>query len=379
MEEFRTPNIPTLSVNECINTLSLLYGNVINKGLSLKSIPTPFLWGAVGVGKSQGVRQLAQLLSETTGRRTVVTDVRLLLFNPVDLRGIPVANADKSLAVWLKPSIFNMDESDDCLNILFLDELSAAVQSVQAAAYQICLDRTVGEHRLPDNCIVIAAGNRTTDRSVSFKMPRALCNRLMHFNIKSDFYEWRSWALENGIDGRIIGFLEFDHSRYTADDTDDNSISDGRLCQHPDASELAFATPRSWEFVNNILKAVDRPVNEIHSLIAAAIGGDVALDFENWCSMMGELPKVEDILNGVCTVYPKRHDILYTLVASLGSALISRAENVSISELENACRYANRFPKDFVEAFYSDLNSSKKLRLKMMKSKLTYEAGRIIR
>ena len=71
------------------------------------------------------------------------------MFNPIDLRGIPTANADKTLAVWLKPQIFQMDPSEGIVNILFLDEISAAPQSVQAAAYQMTLDRVVGEHRLP--------------------------------------------------------------------------------------------------------------------------------------------------------------------------------------------------------------------------------------
>lgn len=72
-----------------------------------------------------------------------------------------------------------MDSSDDIVNILFLDEISAAPQSVQAAAYQITLDRVVGEHKLPDNCIVIAAGNRVTDKSVALK-----CQR----HLQTDFY-----------------------------------------------------------------------------------------------------------------------------------------------------------------------------------------------
>jgi len=99
--------------------------------------------------KRSGGRQIASVISAQTGKQTCVTDVRLLLFNPVDLRGIPTANADKTLAVWLKPKIFQMDDSEAVVNLLFLDEISAAPQSVQAAAYQITLDRTVGEHRLP--------------------------------------------------------------------------------------------------------------------------------------------------------------------------------------------------------------------------------------
>ena len=101
------------------------------------------LWGPPGIGKSQGVREIADNIKAKTGKKVHITDVRLLLFNPVDLRGIPTANADKTLAVWLRPQIFQMDAGDDTINILLLDEISAAPQSVQAAAYQITLDRTI--------------------------------------------------------------------------------------------------------------------------------------------------------------------------------------------------------------------------------------------
>ena len=80
-----------------------------------------------------------------------------------------------------------MDSSDDVFNILFLDEISAAPPSVQSAAYQIVLDHKVGEHKLPKNCVVICAGNRVTDHSVAYKMPKALANRVLHYEITSDF------------------------------------------------------------------------------------------------------------------------------------------------------------------------------------------------
>ena len=131
----------------------------------------------------------------------------MLLFNPIDLRGIPTANADKTLAIWLKPQIFQMDASPNIVNILFLDEISAAPQSVQAAAYQITLDRVVGEHKLPDNCIVIAAGNRVTDKSVSFKMPKALANRLLHIEIEGSYDSWNTWAVKSGINAKVLGYL----------------------------------------------------------------------------------------------------------------------------------------------------------------------------
>lgn len=180
-----------------------------------------------------------------TGKKVEVTDVRLLLFNPVDLRGIPTANEDKTLAVWLKPKIFQMDPSEDVINFLFLDEISAAPQSVQAAAYQITLDRTVGEHKLPENCVVIAAGNRVTDRSVAYTMPKALANRLCHIEIESDNKSWHEWAIAAGINPIVLGFLDYNPSMLMGFDTIDN--------------DLAFPTPRSWEMVQiSIIQCLEK-------------------------------------------------------------------------------------------------------------------------
>ena len=196
MSDLKLTNIPSMAVGNMVDKMSDAYCRLIQNGLPLWTMPSVMLWGPPGVGKSQAVRQIAKEIEENTGKKVNVTDVRLLLFNPIDLRGIPTANEDKTLAVWLKPKIFQMDASNDVVNILFLDEISAAPQSVQAAAYQITLDRVVGEHKLPENCIVIAAGNRTTDKSVAFKMPKALANRLLHIEVEGSFDSWKKWAVQ---------------------------------------------------------------------------------------------------------------------------------------------------------------------------------------
>ena len=130
MNDIRSANIPSLPVGKTVDKLSRAYSAVINSGLPIKTMPSVMLWGTPGTGKSQAVRQIAAEITENTNEEVRVTDVRLLLFNPIDLRGIPTANADKTLAVWLKPQIFQMDPSDSIVNILFLDEISAAPQSV---------------------------------------------------------------------------------------------------------------------------------------------------------------------------------------------------------------------------------------------------------
>lgn len=293
----------TVNVDSMVDILSKSYISLIETNTPFKKFPSVMLWGPPGVGKSQGVREIADIIENKTDKKVVITDVRLLLFNPVDLRGIPTANEDKTLAVWLKPKIFQMDESNKTVNILFLDEISAAPPSVQAAAYQITLDRTVGEHHLPDNCIVIAAGNRVTDKSVAYNMPKALANRLCHFEIKGDSSSWHDWAVKSGIHEFVVGYLEY------------NSVALMKL--DSPAANFAFPTPRSWEMVSNILNTVSDNLDVVYPLVIGCIGHSTASNFKTWTELYRELPSVEDIFMGKDVAAPIASEMLIVLRSAM--------------------------------------------------------------
>ena len=344
MNNIKTNNIPQMSVGSIVTKLSSAYSGIINKNIPIKVFPSVMLWGAPGIGKSQAIRQIANEITLNTGKRTNVTDVRLLLFNPIDLRGIPTSNHDKTLAVWLKPQIFNMDESNDVVNILFLDEISSAPQSVQAAAYQITLDRVVGEHKLPDNCIVIAAGNRVTDKSVAYKMPKALANRLMHIEVISSFKAWMQWAIRSGIHQKVLGFLSFRN-----DYLNNENVS---------SEDLAFNTPRSWEMVSNILNAVSDNVDEVYPLISGLIGTGTAVEFRTWCKVYNQLPNIEDIFLGKNVSVPKSTDVLYALVyAMIGYA---RNHKNDLKQIGNSIAFSEKLPPDFSVILLKDYMSIEK-------------------
>ena len=325
-------NIPKMSVGSATEILATTYVSAIKKSVCPKHIPSVMMWGPPGVGKSQAVRQIAKIIERETNKDVSITDVRLLLFNPIDLRGIPTANEDKTLAVWLRPQIFQMDPSEEIVNILFLDEISAAPQSVQAAAYQITLDRVVGEHKLPDNCIVIAAGNRVTDKSVSFKMPKALANRLLHIEVEGSFASWQNWALKAGVHPKVLGFL--------------CARTDLLFGFDAKNDDLAFATPRSWEMVSNLLNHVSDDVNTLYPLIAGLVGNGNALEFRSWCSLHFRLPSTEDIFMGKVVKIPKETDLLYAVISSM----ISYAKDHKDDhwQIGNSLRYAAGFPADFI-------------------------------
>lgn len=348
----QTINIPEKTVTEIVQDLASLYTNALKQQIPFHALPTPFLWSPPGIGKSDGIQQLADMLQQTTNKTVTVTDIRLLLFSPTDLRGVPVADKSRSFTNWLKPKIFDLDDSPDTINIIFLDELSACPQSVQAAAYQICLDRQAGEHTLPANTIVIAAGNRTTDHSVSYKMPAALANRLMHFNIISDWFSWKTWALQNSIDSRIIGYLSFDPSH---------------LCVEPTSGILAYPTPRAWTFVSRILTTMQLPLQELFPFVSACVGSDTAMEFISWCDIYNSLPSVDEILSGRCKQYPKKNDALYALISGLITTLYESRKDITMTQLDAVCTYAAHFPADYATMFYQSLNEFEELRLKLMK------------
>lgn len=262
-----------------------------------------------------------------------------MLFNPVDLRGIPTANADKTLAIWLRPQIFHMDESEDTVNILFLDEISAALPSVQAAAYQITLDRMIGEHKLPDNCIVIAAGNRVTDKSVAYNMPKALANRLCHFEIKGDSVSWHNWAIKNGVHPYVVGYLEF------------NPVA--MMKQDVTEIGLAFPTPRSWEMVSNILCLISSDVNSVYPMISGCIGIQTAALFREWTEVYISLPKMEDIFGGNHVSAPKEPELLIALRAMMAFYAGKHPDKTLINNSINfACDLPWTFRKQLLHDYF---------------------------
>lgn len=344
-----TYNIPSVTAGSAVSQLTELYSTAWQNGM-LSSIPSVTLWGPMGIGKSALVKETAARLSEKLHMHVGVTDIRLLNFSPIDLRGIPSADAEKQFTIWLKPKIFDLPE--DKVSVLFLDEISAAPQSLQAAAYQIALDKCIGEFKLPESCIVVCAGNRTTDRSVAFRMPKALANRMIHLEIVSDFDSWYEWALQHDIDERVIGYLAFDNSR---------------LNTEPDIEELAFPTPRSWEFVSRLLKTTGKPPAEIHELISGCVGVGSALEFENWCQVYHKLPKTADILAGKYTVRVKEADVSYALISSLLTCIAGRRDTIRVQELENVCSYASQLPADFSAMFFRGMLAVEGMNLKLTK------------
>lgn len=255
-----------------------------------------FMWGPPGIGKSDIVKQLGAEQDRN------VIDVRLSLWEPTDIKGIPFYNANMGTMSWAPPLEFPSDPEDN--SILFLDELNSAAPATQAAAYQLILNRRVGTYTLPKGVTIVAAGNRETDKGVTFRMPAPLANRFLHVELRCDFDDWHQWAVTNRVHEQVVGYLGF--AKQDLYDFD------------PRSSSKAFATPRSWMFVSELLEEDDVADNTLTDLIAGAVGEGLAVKFMAHRRVAKQMPKPEDILAGKI----KKSDIkeisaMYSLTISL--------------------------------------------------------------
>ena len=258
-----------------------------------------FLWGPPGIGKSDIIHQIGKQMNAK------VIDVRLSLWEPTDIKGIPYFDSNIGKMVWAPP----LELPDEELAakheniVLFLDEMNSAAPAVQAAAYQLILNRKVGTYTLPDNVYIVAAGNREADKGVTYRMPSPLANRFVHLEMTVNFDDWFEWAVDNGIHQDVVGFLTF--SKKDLYDFD------------PKSPSRSFATPRSWSFVSDLLED-DLGESTTTDLVSGAVGEGLAVKFMAHRKVASQMPNPADIISGkVKELNTKEISAMYSLTVSL--------------------------------------------------------------
>jgi len=260
-----------------------------------------FLWGPPGIGKSDVVSEITEELGG------LMIDLRMAQMEPTDIRGIPFFNRENGKMDWAPPVDLPDQElaSKYPVVVLFLDEMNSAPPAVQAAGYQLVLNRRVGKYYLPDNVVIVAAGNRDSDKGVTYRMPMPLANRFIHLEMRADFSSWQTWAVKNNIHKDVVGYLSF--AKQDMYDFDSKS------------SSRAFATPRSWCFVSDLLNdEANMDTDTQFNLIAGAVGEGLAVKFSAHRKISGRMPEPEDILSGkVKDLAVKEISAMYALTIAM--------------------------------------------------------------
>ena len=282
------------------------------------------LWGPPGVGKSQMVAQIA------ARHGVAMTDIRLSQMEPSDLRGIPFRVGEH--VEWAVPAMLPDVDRHGPEGILFLDEINAAPPSVSAAAYQLILDRRLGEYRVPPGWAIFAAGNRQGDRGVTYTMPAPLANRFSHFEVETNLDDWVGWAYASGIDDRIIAFLRFRPEMLFDFD--------------PAHNPIAFPSPRSWEFAHRGLQKFMGHPHLLRGTLQACVGPAAGIEVHAFVTSLDKMPDLDEIVAGHEVPVPREIDLQYAVAAALvGRAIRAKGEPGSQQVFDHILRYARRFPQ----------------------------------
>jgi hypothetical protein len=285
-----------------------------------------FIHGSPGIGKSYIVNDIAKK------NNLQIVDVRLSQLDAVDLRGVPSISEEKTK--WMPPVFLPDDENSQ--GILFLDELNSAPLSVQAAIYQLILDKKIGEYALPTGWRIVCAGNRLDDKGIVFKLPSPLINRMVHIVLEAKFEDFKVWGIQNDIHPFILGFLGFRPDLLSSAIPADSETNP------------AFSTPRAWTMLSNIIKTLD-DISSISSIIYGCVGYAAGIEFSSFVKVYKTLPSVEGILLGKVDEVPQEPSALYALC----SAIIEHYSNKD--EAKNLFAYAKRLSVEFSVMLIKDL------------------------
>lgn len=312
-----------------------------------------FIAGPPGIGKSDIVAEVARMQNRP------LIDIRLPLMEATDIRGLPylrevtirdaqgnvVFNEQnvpltEKIFTWSTPSDLPTDPNSRAL--VFFDEMSAAPPSVQAATYQIILNRKIGTYELPKDVVIVAAGNRVKDKGVAYNMPTPLANRFIHSTLHVDFDDWQEWAMKNRVHKDVVGYLTYQP----------NDLFDF----DPRRESYAFATPRSWSFVSELLYEpqadgsyvdTDLPADILGDMIKGTVGEGPAIKFMTYRKQAANLPKAKDVLEGkVTTLKVKQIDVMYALTTALVYELVD-----GVTRAEREKKNGNKNSHDTVYAW----------------------------
>lgn len=279
-----------------------------------------FIHGAMGIGKSDSVRAIAKRIAKERGKdynenstdknKFNLLDIRVSQLDPSDLRGIPFPEGRKTK--WLIPN-WLPEEGE---GILFFDELNLAPPSIQAACYQLILDRRLGDYTLPKDWTILAAGNRAIDKANVFPMAAPLKNRFSHIHLRNPSSDaWIEWAMNNDIRPTIAAFIAFKPSLL--------------FKFNPSSKDDAFPTPRTWALASYMADGISDLEDEFMT-VSTCIGEGAALEYQGFVKLQKKV-KVNDILRD-----PKKvkeitdSGELYSLISGLAEKYKNDRKNMNI-------------------------------------------------
>lgn len=300
------------------------------------------LQSSPGLGKSDVIQQLVTELSARDGFEWGYAELFLATQTPPDLLGYMMPEtrtfdgADVRVSSWTMPAWMMTKDGKPVTSyrrgILFLDEYGQGEADVKRASAQLLLKGELGPWRVPDGWAVVAASNRSDDRSGVTKSFDFVINRRAQFEITPDLESWEEWAHTSEVTALTITFAK-QHPEI---------VFSGKVPE----KQGPWCTPRSLVMADKMLHAMsvdgklpDDPIAV--SVVTSLIGAAAARAYFVFVQLENELPKFEKIVADPAGIkVPERPDAQMLVCYNL-------AHRITPETVDPVVTYMNRFPKEF--------------------------------
>lgn len=279
--------------------------------------------GSPGIGKSALAKDLWQQIDqERPNMNYTFKDIRISQIEPQELAGVFYPNLDADLKkrrMYRVPPDWLVTASEQP-TFLFLDEINAGVSdAIKAAAYQLVLDRRLGDVKLHPETVVMAAGNLETDEALAEDLGTALGNRFAHFVMEVDVGNWLKYAKTIGPDGKpnIHPYVtEYIESKSKLGDGGYNTKFLFKMKGDAgNPGNIAWPSPRTWGMVSKVLYARDAKSRsydprELYQLVRACVGEEAASAFREYFLVRLMYSPVNVLVNGKAIEWEKEFDTI---------------------------------------------------------------------
>ncbi len=254
---------------------------------SVESNVSVFLHGQSSEGKSARVKQLDPDLEI----------IYLGTATPESLNGKSVYNSNTGEMIdvpptWYKKIKQKCESEPNKIHILFFDELTNAVPSIQKMAFNIVLDKEIdGKWKLPDNVRIVAAGNELNDSLAANTMAEPLFNRFAHVYIQTTAESWLKWACTPEQEYKRLDYQE-SKQEYKIHPAIYSFIAfrGDEVLRTEYTGDKPNADPRKWELASKVLYQTRNP-----EMLRALVGEDITSEFCAFCKQ--RVITLEDVIN----------------------------------------------------------------------------------
>jgi hypothetical protein len=334
--------------------------------------------GNYGIGKSQLVYEFAEKKANELKKKLVIwhqlseeekkkfiedkklreesfilVDIKLQSVGDISkLSGIPIiVNGNNEHKVfWELPSFLKVLSYPESSGILFLDEINMASPSLQSTSFELLLQRKIGEWKLSDNILIVGAGN-TLDVNISANViPKPLINRVIFLRFDGfDKDKWIEWAVEKGIDTRIIAFIK----------------AFGELIVDADEELEQSSRPRSYELLSDMIKDED-DLDYIEEVAKGLLHKSSAVKFVNFVKLMDKLD-YEKYIKEPETFRNEKGDLKYAIITMISKNI----DKIKAKDLTNFVKTIADSDAEFCLLLFSLIRAEgKKNKLKEILSAL---------